>query len=332
MGTLRRYLGAPRSLAYGAAVGEEGAFLDFAEVSGFQGTAAEFRREMDQWIRTSSGRWALFNPTSPEPFQRDRVMAVGTLTELARTGRGGMLEADRLGLPPAERDRVLENLARGTEILWRWRLADDHQLRMLVCDGPALLAWVGVLQREPYTPRQLQRYRAIASALRARLVAESRVQMAPVYRAGLAAALEAIAGRAYLVAKSGRILHANAAGRSAFDRAPRDVADQLAAAIRGAPGAEVTRIESQGGGAFFLVLLRDRAGLGARADTARARYGLTRRQAEVLACVLRGHTNRRIAVELGCSERTVEIHMSNLFKKVNVGSRAALVSRVLHES
>src|SRR5690606_20745907 len=50
---------------------------------------------------------------------------------------------------------------------------------------------------------------------------------------------------------------------------------------------------------------------------------LTRRQLEVLARVARGRTNRQIAKELAISEHTVARHLSNIFDKLGVTSRAA---------
>jgi DNA-binding CsgD family transcriptional regulator len=51
--------------------------------------------------------------------------------------------------------------------------------------------------------------------------------------------------------------------------------------------------------------------------------GLSPRELEVLRLVARGGTNRDIATSLGISERTVDRHVSNIFTKLDVGSRAA---------
>ena len=50
---------------------------------------------------------------------------------------------------------------------------------------------------------------------------------------------------------------------------------------------------------------------------------LTGRELEVLRLVARGKTNRQIAVELSISEKTVARHMSNIFTKLDLSSRAA---------
>ncbi len=50
---------------------------------------------------------------------------------------------------------------------------------------------------------------------------------------------------------------------------------------------------------------------------------LTHREVQVLALVASGRTNRAIAQELGLSEKTVARHLSNIFAKLDVSSRAA---------
>jgi DNA-binding CsgD family transcriptional regulator len=51
--------------------------------------------------------------------------------------------------------------------------------------------------------------------------------------------------------------------------------------------------------------------------------GLTRREAEVLTLLATGRTNRAIAAELFISEKTVARHVSNIFTKLGLSSRAA---------
>jgi DNA-binding CsgD family transcriptional regulator len=67
----------------------------------------------------------------------------------------------------------------------------------------------------------------------------------------------------------------------------------------------------------------------ARVDSLRARpqtaavHGLTPRELQVLRLVATGVTNRSIAAELVLSERTIDRHVSNIFTKLGVSSRAA---------
>jgi DNA-binding NarL/FixJ family response regulator len=52
-------------------------------------------------------------------------------------------------------------------------------------------------------------------------------------------------------------------------------------------------------------------------------HPLSARECEVLALVAQGHTNRAIAAKLFLSEKTVARHLSNIFAKLGVSSRAA---------
>ena len=77
------------------------------------------------------------------------------------------------------------------------------------------------------------------------------------------------------------------------------------------------RAFSQLGAAPDLALIEELAATGAIAG------GLTGREVEVLAQVATGKTNRDIAAELVISEKTVARHLSNIFTKLGVSSRAA---------
>jgi DNA-binding CsgD family transcriptional regulator/tetratricopeptide (TPR) repeat protein len=54
--------------------------------------------------------------------------------------------------------------------------------------------------------------------------------------------------------------------------------------------------------------------------------GLSAREVEVLRRLVGGATNRQIAAALGISERTVDRHVSNIYTKLDVSSRAAATS------
>jgi DNA-binding CsgD family transcriptional regulator len=71
----------------------------------------------------------------------------------------------------------------------------------------------------------------------------------------------------------------------------------------------------------------------ARTDVLRARIapraavgyraGLTAREIEVLRLLAAGHTNRQIAHKLFLSERTIHVHVRNIFTKTSTDNRAA---------
>jgi DNA-binding CsgD family transcriptional regulator len=60
-------------------------------------------------------------------------------------------------------------------------------------------------------------------------------------------------------------------------------------------------------------------------------YGLTDRETEVVDLVVRGRSTREIADELFIAEHTVQRHLSNIFEKVGVRGRRALVKRLFVE-
>jgi DNA-binding NarL/FixJ family response regulator len=58
-------------------------------------------------------------------------------------------------------------------------------------------------------------------------------------------------------------------------------------------------------------------------DDAAAPFGLTAREHEVLRLVAAGRSNKEIAAELVISEHTAARHIQNIFRKLDVSSRAA---------
>ncbi len=63
----------------------------------------------------------------------------------------------------------------------------------------------------------------------------------------------------------------------------------------------------------------------------RRQYGLTRRETDVLRRVINGLNNRDIAIELEIGEQTVKDHLSNIYMKMDIKNRFAIV-RFLLES
>ena len=56
---------------------------------------------------------------------------------------------------------------------------------------------------------------------------------------------------------------------------------------------------------------------------------LTHREAEVLALVAKGFTNKAIGVQLGISDRTVQGHLAHVFSKLRASSRTEAVMRAV---
>lgn len=108
------------------------------------------------------------------------------------------------------------------------------------------------------------------------------------------------------------------------------------AAVRALKHGAVDFVEKPFDAAALLVqvesaLRRDaemRAEAALEAVVAERRHSLTPREDEVLELVVAGKANKVIAVELGISERTVELHRHRIMKKMQVGSLAELVRLV----
>lgn len=58
---------------------------------------------------------------------------------------------------------------------------------------------------------------------------------------------------------------------------------------------------------------------------------LTERELEVLTAVARGDRNKEIARHLGVTERTIKAHLTNVYNKLGVDSRAAAVSVAIQQ-
>ncbi len=56
---------------------------------------------------------------------------------------------------------------------------------------------------------------------------------------------------------------------------------------------------------------------------------LTRREREVMDCVVAGNSNKKIAIDLGVSMKTVEAHRANMMEKMSAASLSKLVEVVV---
>jgi DNA-binding CsgD family transcriptional regulator len=150
-------------------------------------------------------------------------------------------------------------------------------------------------------------------------------ELARIAGAALDAALAAIPGAAFVVRAPGAVVHANPRGAALLvaDREPVAAALRTGAAS-GPRGARRFPVDAE----HVLVVLPDMSGdARTRVPAVARRWGLTPRQAAVLAVVAEGATNRTVAERLVCSEKTVELHVSALLAKAGCGGRAELVAR-----
>ena len=271
------------------------------------------QRRFEQFFRGASRRYAWYDVVSPEPDQRNRVIDALDL-----------MTTDEL-----EQSTIYDQVLRPLD------LHAKRQPRMLLCDGPSLLAWFGAFVGERASADQCARMRRIAPAVRRRLSVERRLANAPHAYAALEACLEQLGAPAFVLGPTGIVHEANTAGRALLDSRGQEVRQALHACVHHRPtplAFELARLEHHGAAAGWLAILpprTDEERLRAAVERAAARWQLTARQRDVLALVVGGTPNTSIAIALRISVRAVELHVTKLLDHAGVDSRAALVARVL---
>jgi len=205
---------------------------------------------------------------------------------------------------------------------------------VLVCDGPALLAWVGCFREEPFTRADSGLLRELVPAIQNRLRIENYLQTQPLYLSALRAALDAIPGEAFVVSTAGgrlSVIEANLIGRAALDGVRRATLDDLRRSLAGTAAAPylVKELASPGIPHHSLAVrhtprLGDQTAL--RLRLAQTRWELSPKQAAVLRHLAAGDANKTIATKLVLAEVTVEKHVTAVLMKAAVDSRAALIA------
>lgn len=148
--------------------------------------------------------------------------------------------------------------------------------------------------------------------------------LATAVLAALDVALDAMRVPALVADRRGEVVCSNAPGRALIGERTHLVRWSPAAKVTepGEAGWEVTPLGVAGLPAWSLLIFR------APEVPSSRRWNLTARQAEVLELVARGLTNTGIAETLGIRPGTVEFHISAIFDKAGVNSRAALIASV----
>ncbi len=307
-GTLRRiraYLELDNLLVFCPQERLRGWGIERIEADGFEDLARVIERVIG-YLRQAPYRFWFFDPMYPESDQRDRV--VDTI-ELVGNGTYRSSEVFR-------------------EVIAPLRLVEHREVRVLVCNGSQVLAWIGAFQRTPLTPEQRERFGALLPALHRRLLAERAIRERDRDRATLSAALDRIAQPAFVVGASGDLLAMNHRGRDRLDRHRASVLRELDTARRGHVERHVLRgIETP----TLLVVgpeAEDRR-IEECIQRARRHWGLSTRQLEVLRLLARGDSEPTIANQLDISQRAVDLHLAVLLERAQARSVTTLVHSLL---
>lgn len=297
MTPLREIIDLDIPIAYGLAYENQALRLSHLESTD---TLRPVRDRMDRDVQSTGPRYFGYNPLIPDIGERNRSVCV-TPSEVQRKPIGKLVA--RVGL------------------------ADHFHLRALVCDGPVLLTWLGGLVPEAPSQRQHALLDRLVPTVRKRMRLDRRLRCDGQTRAALDACWEQLGVAGFVVNRRGAIEHGNAAGWSRLEREGRDLLERLHAALQGSGEFEVHSLASAGQSGYLLIE-RPTADSQRRVRRAAQRWSLSARQAEVAQLLVQGHSNERIAVELGVAIGTVEIHVSNILLKADCESRSQLVASI----
>lgn len=291
------------SSVHRAELSKDGYHLGLCEGAGWP-APVDLKAELGAHYRRHGERAGAYDPLRPAVEQRNVVLGERELAPTRSAATRGLCQ--RLGV------------------------AHFPQMRVLVCDGSMLLAWVGTTREEDFSDEEHRLLHGLVPSLRARLGMHRMLEAGAVQ--GLDAAVDEIDAPAFMMTAKRVVAHTNAAGAALLRTRRAETLARIDQAIdrpeRGS-GDVGRQVRACGSGApFWLVVLRASRARGlVELEDASRRWSLTRRERDVLALVARGHANKDVATKLGCAVATVEIHVSAILRKAGVDSRAQVVAR-----
>jgi DNA-binding NarL/FixJ family response regulator len=158
--------------------------------------------------------------------------------------------------------------------------------------------------------------------------AEPPIEIAPAGAADawkdalLEAALGLGAGAAVVVGPSGNVVLANHAAKASLESDRDATLARIAAKRRARRGLRKAHRAHE-----LVVLEPTLQDIRHRTEAVGRRLALTPREREVLLHLVTGASNRAIANELGCAEKTIEIHVSRILAASDCPTRASVVAR-----
>jgi len=271
------------------------------------------------------GDWTLYDPRRVEVSQRNRAFVAGSFSSLLSSHVPSSLAAS---MRRQELESRIGKLLKFAPAYQRWGMQDANHLRVLICDGPRMVAYVAALQGEAFRPVDQKHFTTILPALRRRLLLHERM-VAPVTFGLVPALLEEIPSAAFVLDARDRIIAFNSAAAERTRAERKNTVETLRRSRRRKGDAHYTILELSARGVPLHALAIEQRAPEVSSRTvaaAGARFGWTPRETEIAGEIASGRTNRAIATRLHCSERTVETHVSRLLAKSDCPSRAALTA------
>jgi len=271
--------------------------------------ASRVERSLRAEVERSPRSAAPFDPTAPDPAQRNVVLSLADVQRM--TGRS-------VCSTPAG------------QLLLQSGFSLSDVVRTLLCDGPVLLAWFGAFRDRPFGGEEREHVARLLRPLRDRLTLQGRLASVQWAASAMKAALSATGAATIVFRRPLRLLHCNPAARTLLESDRTALLAGLREEIAGRGDGTwiVQRLSDVEGPEHYLAMRRNPpCDPGPRVALAVTRMGLTRSQGKVLGLVAQGHSNRAIAAALSCSESAVEQHVSALLRRYGVEARAELVAR-----
>lgn len=273
---------------------------------------ASFSGRVGGFLATAPLRYTRFDPLRVEVDQRNRVFGSAALRKFL--------------VPDDEEPPVVSSELYRPEGLWSYA-----HMRVVLTDGPVFLQWLGFVRKEAFSRAEERLLAKLVPAL-ARRLRDERVLWSgiPVSFGTVELALDLVGMPAFLVDSRGKLVFANEPALARLEQDPsigREIVKATSASTYGPHVRTVTPVGGAGVARHHVVVLTDASkGLAHRLRFAEADAGLTSAEARVLARVVEGDPNKDIATRLGCSTRTVEVHVTSILAKCKVDSRTRLIA------
>ena len=295
-------LDADLTAAYRPDRASNGWSLGFLNMAGYPETKT-IKTGLEKFLASAPASFALFDPDRPAPEDRNHVVR-----PRARCDEATWVDT------PIVRD-----------VLRPHGLGHLDQIRVLVCDGPSLLSWVGALRARPFGEREVGLMARLQPALTTRLRLERKLNGAQLYWECLTATLDSIASPAFLL-MSGRVEHANLLAKPLLDRDRGEMERTLASSQDGSVSR--AQISISGVPSIELCIVHEpRDNVQRRLEALSFTWRLTPAEARVLRHLVQGDSNKTIATKLACAEVTVEYHVTRVMRKAGADGRTKLLSR-----